>query len=152
MRCPFCRHRDSRVVDSRGNDGGTAIRRRRKCPGCSRRFTTTETCTLMAIKRSGVAEPFDRTKIISSVRRVCQGRSVTEDMLARLGQRVEEAVRATGAAELTTHEVGMAVLGPLRALDPIAYLRYASVYRGFGSLEDFEAAIAELCPARSLPT
>ncbi|MEU1594038.1 transcriptional regulator NrdR [Streptomyces sp. NPDC005708] len=144
MHCPFCRHPDSRVVDSRTTDDGTSIRRRRQCPDCSRRFTTVETCSLMVVKRSGVTEPFSRTKIINGVRKACQGRPVTEDALAQLGQRVEEAVRATGSAELTTHDVGLAILGPLQELDLVAFLRFASVYRAFDSLEDFEAAIAEL--------
>jgi hypothetical protein len=98
----------------------------------------------MVVKRSGVTEPFSRTKVINGVRKACQGRPVTEDALAQLGQRVEEAVRATGSAELTTHDVGLAILGPLQELDLVAYLRFASVYRAFDSLEDFEAAIAEL--------
>jgi transcriptional repressor NrdR len=98
----------------------------------------------MVVKRSGVTEPFSRTKIINGVRKACQGRPVTEDALAQLGQRVEEAVRATGSAELTTHDVGLAILGPLQELDLVAYLRFASVYRAFDSLEDFEVAIAEL--------
>lgn len=144
MHCPFCRHPDSRVVDSRTTDDGTSIRRRRQCPDCSRRFTTVETASLMVIKRSGVTEPFSRTKVISGVRKACQGRPVTEDALAQLGQRVEEALRATGSAELTTHDVGLAILGPLQELDLVAYLRFASVYRAFNSLEDFEAAIGEL--------
>ncbi|MFC5854109.1 transcriptional regulator NrdR [Streptomyces chlorus] len=144
MHCPFCRHPDSRVVDSRTTDDGTSIRRRRQCPDCSRRFTTVETCSLMVVKRSGVTEPFSRTKVINGVRKACQGRPVTEDALAQLGQRVEEAVRATGSAELTTHDVGLAILGPLQELDLVAYLRFASVYRAFESLEDFEAAITEL--------
>ncbi|MFJ6570574.1 transcriptional regulator NrdR [Streptomyces sp. NPDC091292] len=144
MHCPFCRHPDSRVVDSRTTDDGTSIRRRRQCPDCSRRFTTVETCSLMVVKRSGVTEPFSRTKVINGVRKACQGRPVTEDALAQLGQRVEEAVRATGSAELTTHDVGLAILGPLQELDLVAYLRFASVYRAFDSLEDFEAAIVEL--------
>ncbi|GCD42528.1 transcriptional regulator NrdR [Streptomyces paromomycinus] len=144
MHCPFCRHPDSRVVDSRTTDDGTSIRRRRQCPDCSRRFTTIETASLMVIKRSGVTEPFSRNKVIAGVRKACQGRPVTEDALAKLGQRVEEAVRATGSAELSTHDVGLAILGPLQELDLVAYLRFASVYRAFDSLEDFEAAIAEL--------
>jgi transcriptional repressor NrdR len=98
----------------------------------------------MVVKRSGVTEPFSRTKIINGVRKACQGRPVTEDALAQLGQRVEEAVRATGSAELTTHDVGLAILGPLQELDLVAYLRFASVYRAFDSLDDFEAAIEEL--------
>ncbi|GAA2448329.1 transcriptional regulator NrdR [Streptomyces macrosporus] len=149
MHCPFCRHPDSRVVDSRTTDDGTAIRRRRQCPHCSRRFTTVENASLMVIKRSGVTEPFSRDKVIAGVRKACQGRPVTEDALAQLGQRVEEAVRATGSAELSTHDVGLAILGPLRELDLVAYLRFASVYQAFDSLEDFEAAIAELRAARA---
>ncbi|NSC24285.1 transcriptional repressor NrdR, partial [Streptomyces albus subsp. chlorinus] len=144
MRCPFCRHPDSRVVDSRTADDGAAIRRRRQCPHCSRRFTTVENASLTVIKRSGVTEPFSRDKVIAGVRKACQGRPVTEDALAQLGQRVEEAVRATGSAELSTHDVGLAILGPLQDLDLVAYLRFASVYKAFESLEDFEAAIAEL--------
>ncbi|SCK49941.1 transcriptional regulator NrdR [Streptomyces sp. WMMB 322] len=149
MHCPFCRHPDSRVVDSRTTDDGTAIRRRRQCPDCSRRFTTVESASLMVIKRSGVTEPFSRDKVISGVRKACQGRPVTEDALAQLGQRVEEAARATGSAELSTHDVGLAILGPLQDLDLVAYLRFASVYRAFESLEDFEDAVAELREARA---
>jgi transcriptional repressor NrdR len=144
MHCPFCRHPDSRVVDSRTTDDGASIRRRRQCPDCGRRFTTVETASLMVIKRSGVTEPFSRSKVIAGVRKACQGRPVTEDALAQLGQRVEEAVRATGSAELSTHDVGLAILGPLQDLDLVAYLRFASVYRAFDSLEDFERAITEL--------
>ncbi|WP_103503152.1 MULTISPECIES: transcriptional regulator NrdR [unclassified Streptomyces] len=144
MHCPFCRHCDSRVVDSRTADDGTTIRRRRQCPDCSRRFTTLETAALMVIKRSGVTEPFSRDKVIAGVRKACQGRPVTEDALALLGQRVEEALRATGSAELSAHDVGLAILGPLKELDLVAYLRFASVYRAFDTLEDFEAAVAEL--------
>ncbi|WP_033253883.1 transcriptional regulator NrdR [Kitasatospora phosalacinea] len=149
MHCPFCRHQDSRVVDSRASDDGSSIRRRRQCPDCGRRFTTVETATLMVIKRSGVTEPFSREKVISGVRKACQGRPVTEDALAQLGQRVEECVRASGSAELSTHDVGLAILGPLRDLDVVAYLRFASVYRAFDNLEDFEAAIAELRAGRT---
>ncbi|KWW99770.1 transcriptional repressor NrdR [Carbonactinospora thermoautotrophica] len=144
MRCPFCRHPDSRVVDSRVADDGAAIRRRRSCPQCGRRFTTVETASLMVVKRSGATEPFSRDKVIAGVRKACQGRPVTEDDLARLGQRVEDAVRATGAAEIPAHQIGLAVLAPLRELDEVAYLRFASVYRGFQSLADFEAEIAML--------
>ncbi len=144
MHCPFCRHPDSRVVDSRTTDDGTSIRRRRQCPDCGRRFTTVETASLMIIKRSGVTEPFSRDKVIAGVRKACQGRPVTEDALAQLGQRVEEAVRATGSAELSAHDVGLAILGPLRDLDVVAYLRFASVYQAFDSLDDFESAVAEL--------
>ncbi|MHA3703361.1 transcriptional regulator NrdR [Jatrophihabitans sp. YIM 134969] len=144
MRCPYCRHPDSRVIDSREQDEGQVIRRRRSCPECSRRFTTLEEATLAVIKRSGVTEPFSRAKVVSGVRRACQGRPVEDDSLAQLAQTVEDAVRATGAAEIPSDEVGLAILGPLRDLDEVAYLRFASVYRSFSSIEDFEKAIAEL--------
>jgi transcriptional repressor NrdR len=144
MRCPFCRYIDSRVVDSRTADDGSAIRRRRQCPECGRRFTTVETASLLVIKRSGATEPFSRGKVLAGVRKACQGRPVDEDALARLAQGVEETIRATGSAEIPAHEVGMAILGPLRELDEVAYLRFASVYRGFESLEDFETEIAKL--------
>ena len=144
MFCPYCRHTDSRVVDSRTSDDGTSVRRRRQCPECDRRFTTTETASLTVTKRSGATEPFSREKVLTGVRKACQGRPVTEDQLALLTQRVEEAVRASGQAEIEAHEVGLAVLGPLRQLDEVAYLRFASVYRSYDSLEDFEAEISLL--------
>lgn len=144
MHCPFCRHPDSRVVDSRETDEGQAIRRRRSCPECGRRFTTVETAVLAVVKRSGVTEPFSRQKVVNGVRRACQGRPVDEDALAQLAQTVEEAIRATGAAEVPSEEVGLAILGPLRVLDEVAYLRFASVYQSFSSVEDFEKAIVEL--------
>lgn len=149
MHCPFCRHGDSRVVDSRTSDDGASIRRRRQCPECGRRFTTIETASLSVVKRSGVVEPFSREKIIAGVRKACQGRPVDEDDIALLAQRVEETIRASGPAEVPSHEVGLAILGPLRELDEVAYLRFASVYRSFESLDDFEREIAALRQART---
>jgi len=148
MRCPYCRHSDSRVVDSREADDGQLIRRRRSCPECGKRFTTVEEAVLAVVKRSGVTEPFSRAKIIGGVRKACQGRPVDEDAIALLAQRVDETVRARGAAEIPSHEVGLAILGPLRDLDEVAYLRFASVYRSFESLADFEREIATLRAAR----
>ena len=144
MFCPYCKHNDSRVVDSRGTEDGQSIRRRRECPECSRRFTTNETITLNVVKRNGVTEPFSREKVIKGVSRACQGRPVDADDLALLAARVEEAVRASGAAEVPSNEVGLAILGPLRQLDEVAYLRFASVYRAFESLADFELEIEDL--------
>jgi len=149
MRCPYCRFPDSRVVDSREQDEGQVIRRRRSCPECGRRFTTVEEATLAVIKRSGVTEPFSRAKVVHGVRRACQGRPVDEDALAQLAQTVEDAIRATGVAEVPSDEVGLVILEPLRDLDEVAYLRFASVYRAFTSADDFEKAITEL---RSQPT
>ena len=144
MRCPFCHSPDSRVIDSRETDEGATTRRRRSCPVCGRRFTTVEEPVLAVVKRSGVSEPFDRNKVIAGVRRACQGRPVDEGQLAVLAAKVEDAVRATGSAEVPSNEVGLAILGPLRYLDEVAYLRFASVYRSFSSVADFEREIAEL--------
>jgi len=140
------------VVDSREQDEGQLIRRRRSCPECGRRFTTIEEATLAVIKRSGVTEPFSRAKVVHGVRRACQGRPVDEDALAQLAQTVEDAIRATGVAEVPADEVGLVILEPLRDLDEVAYLRFASVYRAFSSAEDFEKAIAELRTQSANPT
>jgi len=137
MRCPYCRHADSKVVDSREADDGQLIRRRRSCPECGKRFTTVEEAVLAIVKRSGVTEPFSRSKVVAGVRKACQGRPVDDDALALLAQRVEETIRARGVAEIPSNEVGLAILGPLRELDEVAYLRFASVYRSFDSLSDF---------------
>ena len=110
MHCPFCRHADSRVVDSRTSDDGSSIRRRRQCPACNRRFTTVETASLSVVKRSGATEPFSREKIINGVRKACQGRPVSEDDLALLAQRVEETIRSSGSAELDAYEIGLTIL------------------------------------------
>jgi len=144
VHCPFCRHPDSRVVDSRTSDDGSSIRRRRQCPNCTRRFTTVETTSLSVVKRSGATEPFSRDKIVGGVRKACQGRPVSEDDLAILAQKVEEALRSSGSAEIDAYEIGLAILGPLRDLDEVAYLRFASVYQAFESLDDFESAISGL--------
>jgi transcriptional repressor NrdR len=139
------------VVDSREADDGQLIRRRRACPECGKRFTTVEEAVLAVVKRSGATEPFSRQKIVAGVRKACQGRPVDEDAIALLGQRVEEAIRARGAAEVPSHDVGLAILGPLRELDEVAYLRFASVYRSFESLSDFEQEISALRDARRQP-
>jgi transcriptional repressor NrdR len=144
MHCPHCRHGDSRVLDSRVSDDGAAIRRRRVCPECEKRFSTVEQVQLSVLKRSGATEPFSRDKVIAGVRKACKGRPVSEDDLARLGQSVENMLRAAGSAEIPAHEVGLAILGPLRELDEVAYLRFASVYRAFESAADFETEIAML--------
>jgi len=147
--CPFCRHSDSRVIDSRTADDGLSIRRRRQCPECGGRFSTTETASLSVIKRSGVVEPFSREKIVSGVRKACQGRPVTDADLAVLAQQVEEAIRATGVSQIDANEIGLSILPPLKKLDEVAYLRFASVYQAFESLDDFERAVVELRDERS---
>ena len=149
MRCPFCKNDDTRVVDSRASDDGSAIRRRRSCAECGRRFTTVESAVLAVVKRNGVTEPFSREKVMKGVRRSCQGRQVDEDALAKLAAAVEDTVRASGSAEIPSHEVGLAILGPLRELDEVAYLRFASVYRSFESADDFQREIDDLRKDRS---
>lgn len=144
MHCPFCRHKDSRVLDSRTAEDGASIRRRRQCPNCEKRFTTLEQMQVVIVKRSGVVEGFNRDKVIRGVRKACKGRPVTEGQLALLGQAVEENLRASGQSEVPADQVGVAILGPLRELDEVAYLRFASVYRQYESVEDFENEIASL--------
>ena len=150
MHCPYCRNTDTKVLDSRVSDDGSAIRRRRACAECNRRFSTVEQMQLTVLKRSGATEPFNRQKAISGARKACKGRPVTEDDLACLGQTVEDALRDKGWAEVPANEVGLAILGPLRALDEVAYLRFASVYHAFESAEDFEAEIAMLRAEQSV--
>jgi transcriptional repressor NrdR len=144
MHCPYCRNTDTRVLDSRVADDGSAIRRRRVCTECEKRFSTVELMQLTVLKRSGASEPFTREKAIAGVRKACKGRPVSEDQLACLGQQVEDALRADGYAEVPAHEVGLAILEPLRQLDEVAYLRFASVYKSFQSADDFADEIVRL--------
>lgn len=144
MHCPFCRNTDTRVLDSRVAEDGKSIRRRRQCPACERRFTTLEQMQLVVVKRSGVVEPFSREKVVNGVAKACKGRPVSEADLARLGQQVEEKLRASGASEIPADEVGLAILGPLSELDAVAYLRFASVYKHYDTVDDFAAEIENL--------
>ncbi len=150
MHCPYCRNTDTRVVDSRVADDGGAIRRRRTCPSCEKRFSTVEQMQLVVVKRSGATEPFTREKAVAGVRKACKGRPVSDDDLACLGQKVEADLRASGWAEVPANEVGLAILGPLRELDEVAYLRFASVYKAFESAEAFEEEIAMLRAERAV--
>ena len=144
MHCPFCRNTDTKVLDSRVAEDGASIRRRRTCCDCEQRFTTLELMQLTVVKRSGATEAFSRDKAIAGVRKACKGRPLTEDDLACLGQKVEDALRGSGQAEFPAHEIGMAILAPLRDLDEVAYLRFAAVYKQFETAEDFEIEIAAL--------
>ncbi|CCE54233.1 Ribonucleotide reductase transcriptional regulator NrdR [Corynebacterium casei] len=129
------------MIDSRVIDAGSAIRRRRECASCQGRFTTIEKAILLVVKRNGLAEPFSRDKLIRGVRRACQGRDVSDDALKRLAQEVEERVRSHGSSQVNANDVGLAILEPLRDLDEVAYLRFASVYKSFDSADDFESEI-----------
>ena len=145
MRCPYCRANDDKVVDSRLADDGAAIRRRRECLHCGRRFSTLERAldvSLTVRKRSGSIEPFDQEKLAAGIARAASGRiepAAVDTLVAELA----ESLRARGA-EVSSEEVGVAVLERLRELDPIAYLRFASVYKGFEDLADFEREVDEL--------
>ena len=147
MHCPYCKNTDTRVLDSRVADDGGSIRRRRTCQSCEKRFTTVEMMQLTVVKRSGATEPFARDKAVTGVRKACKGRPVSDDDLARLGSHVEDTLRESGCAEVPAHEVGMAILEPLKALDAVAYLRFASVYKSFESADDFVEEIAALMAA-----
>jgi transcriptional repressor NrdR len=145
VQCPFCGDNDDKVVDSRPAEDGGAIRRRRECLVCSRRYTTyerIEELPLLVRKRSGVVEPFDAVKLMAGLERAASNR-VDAEILAEAVVAVEEDLRALGT-EVGSDVVGMAVLERLRSLDPVAYLRFASVYKGFDDVADFEREVGEL--------
>jgi transcriptional repressor NrdR len=146
MRCPWCGADDDRVVDSRPADGGSAIRRRRACRSCGRRFSTyerIERAGLMVRKRDGVVQPFDRDKIASGVSKATKNRPVTVVDVADLVDRVEERLLRKGP-EVSSQQVGIEVLNQLRKLDQVAYLRFVSVYKDFQELTDFERELGVL--------
>lgn len=140
VRCPRCTSVDDKVVDSRGADDGSAIRRRRECLACGQRFTTyerVEEIPLLVVKRSGSREPFDRLKVIAGIEAAVKNRPVTKEQIAVMAGDVEESQRIAGS-EVSSEQVGLAVLERLRAVDEVAYLRFASVYKGFSAAGDFE--------------
>ncbi|MCU1351038.1 MAG: transcriptional regulator NrdR [Acidimicrobiales bacterium] len=146
MRCPVCASVEDKVVDSRSSDDGSAIRRRRECLTCGRRFTTferLEEVPLVVVKRSGDREPFDREKIIAGVRAATKNRPVTEVQHDALAAAVEESLRLDGP-EVRSEQVGKAVLEQLRELDQVAYVRFVSVYKEFDDPADFEREVGLL--------
>jgi transcriptional repressor NrdR len=150
MRCPWCGASDTRVVDSRPAEEGAAIRRRRACDACGRRFTTFERAYgvgLRVIKRDGSKEPYDREKVAAGIRKAIKNRPVTEEQVGDLTRRVEERLRRKGP-EVTAQEVGVEVLGELRRLDEVAYLRFASVYKDFQEVTDFERELGLMLQKR----
>ncbi len=139
MRCPYCHGVEDKVVDSRLAEAGAAIRRRRECLMCGRRYTTferAEEAVLVVVKRSGLREPFDRAKVASGIRRATKNRPIDDEAIEALAAAVEEEMRQVGP-EVGTEAVGRAVLDGLRTLDPVSYLRFASVYKGFDDVTDF---------------
>jgi transcriptional repressor NrdR len=146
VRCPSCSSVDDKVVDSRQADDGSAIRRRRECLQCGRRFTTferVEEIPLVVVKRSGEREPFDRLKVVAGLKAACKNRPVADAALDALATEVEESLRLDGP-EVTSQQIGLAVLDRLRHLDEVAYVRFASVYKGFDDPSDFEREVGLL--------
>ncbi len=150
MRCLWCGRASTRVVDSRPAEGGAAIRRRRECVRCHRRFTTferAEALALAVIKRDGSKEPYSRDKVIAGIAKAIKNRPVTEAQVTRLADRVEEKLRRRGP-EVTTQEVGLEVLAGLGRIDEVAYMRFASVYKDFQEITDFERELGLLLQKR----
>jgi len=151
MRCPFCRHSGNRVIDSRLSTDGTAIRRRRVCSGCKRRFTTyerVEEITPMVIKKDGRREPYDRLKIIAGLKKACEKRPVSMEVIEQVADRVEAAVLEHGGKEVPSSFIGGAVMKELHEIDQVAYVRFASVYRSFKDIEEFMHELEELISSR----
>ena len=151
MRCPFCGHLQDRVVDSREAQDGQATRRRRECLGCARRFTTyerVEESLPAVVKKDGRREAFDRRKIVEGLRRACQKRPVPEERIQALATEVERRVQEAGEREIPAAAVGDLVMERLKALDPVAYVRFASVYRAFRDVGDFTAEVEGLTGKR----
>jgi transcriptional repressor NrdR len=146
MRCPHCSSVDDKVIDSRGADDGSAIRRRRECLTCGRRFTTferVEEVPLVVVKRSGAVVPFDRSRIVDGIKSAAKNRPVSEEQMEALAFEVEEQARLV-TGEITTESIGLSVLEGLRQLDDVAYVRFASVYKGFDDAGDFLAEVRAL--------
>jgi transcriptional repressor NrdR len=147
VRCAACGHLDSKVVDSRQSDDGGAIRRRRQCLACGARFTTferPESSGLAVLKRSGEREAFDRAKVVTGIQAAVKARPVGPGEAEALALAVEDEMRGLPSGEVTSERVGRAVLEGLRELDPIAAVRFASVYKGFDDLSDFEREVTLL--------
>ena len=147
MRCPFCGHPEDRVVDSRLAEEGLAIRRRRECESCTGRFTTferVEEVPMLVEKRSGETEPFERGKLLSGLKKACVNRPVSEESLQKIVDDVVEAARPDGGNLVRSSDIGREVLERLRTLDEVAYLRFASVYKDFQELDDFEKELGLL--------
>jgi transcriptional repressor NrdR len=143
VHCPSCQADDTKVVDSRLADEGAAVRRRRQCLSCSFRFTTyerLEELPLTVVKSDGSIQPFDREKIVFGVRAASKGRSVSEEQIEQLAAEVEDALRVSGG-EITSTQIGLAVLDRLRLVDEVAYLRFASVYKNFDNRSDFASEL-----------
>ena len=144
MKCPFCSYDDDKVIDSRPAEENTVIRRRRECTSCHRRYTTfekVESIAIVIVKKDGSRQPYDREKIEKSILRACEKRSCTADDVARLANEVENGIYTIGRKEIATEEIGNLIMSKLREFDEVAYIRFASVYKKFGGIEDFIDAV-----------
>jgi transcriptional repressor NrdR len=151
MRCPFCRDLENRVVDSRLGKDGDAIRRRRHCEHCGRRFTTyerVEESLPMVVKKDGRREPFERGKIVSGLKRACEKRPVSVDTIEAVADKLERQLQEGGDREVTSREIGEALMRELHELDAVAYVRFASVYRSFRDVHEFMRELEELIAER----
>ena len=154
MRCPYCKGLEDKVVDSRLAEGGVSIRRRRQCLSCDGRFTTferSEPAELRVQKRSGEVEPYRRDKVVGGLVKACKNRPVGEADIERLADEIEEHLREGGRKQIPSAEVGLAILDRLREVDEVAYIRFASVYRDFDSLTDFEKEVGLLLDKQTPP-
>ena len=151
MRCPFCRDLENRVVDSRLGKDGDAIRRRRHCERCGRRFTTyerVEEALPMVVKKDGRREPFERAKIVNGIKRACEKRPVSVDTIEALTDSIERQLQETGEREVTSRAIGEAVMREMHDVDGVAYVRFASVYRSFRDVHEFMHELEELIAQR----
>ena len=153
MRCPFCRHRGNRVIDSRLANDGMMIRRRRACTSCKRRFTTyerVEEAAPMVVKKDGRREPFDRTKIVAGLKRACEKRPVSMETIDEIANRIETAMVEQGDREVPSSVIGEAVMNELHKTDQVAYVRFASVYRSFKDIDEFMHELQDLISERKI--
>ncbi len=151
MRCPFCRHRNDRVVDSRISGDGAAIRRRRMCASCKRRFTTyerVEESAPMVVKKDGRREPYDRAKVIGGIQRACEKRPVSVETIQQLADKVEAVLAERGEREVPSTVIGSTVMNGLHEIDQVAYVRFASVYRSFKDIDEFMHELEDLIRLR----
>ncbi|MDP9001486.1 MAG: transcriptional regulator NrdR [Myxococcota bacterium] len=151
MRCPFCSHAESKVIDSRVSTAGDVIRRRRECEACARRFTSrerVEDVLPVVVKKNGVREPFDREKVLRGVRLACNKRPIAMERIARFIDELERDLIESEAKEVHSEQIGERVMRVLRELDEVAYVRFASVYRRFRDIDEFRLELDKIARAR----
>ena len=151
MRCPFCSHQESKVIDSRVSTAGDVIRRRRECESCARRFTSrerVEDVLPVVVKKDGVRQPFDREKVLRGVRLACNKRPVAMDRIEKFIDELERDLVESEAKEVDSEELGERVMKKLRELDEVAYVRFASVYRSFRDIDEFRSELDKMARAR----